>query len=367
MTISPQDLGRRIIEINRAVRLGSTTAEEWAQRITRLMQAQPEISEPISVRNVRPLQGGAGSSSGTLFFEASYRSAGEDVHGQYVLRFTPAELLFHAYDLDGQVRIQRALAEADVPVPAQCWEDTKGLRLGVPGYVMARARGEAAPAAWFAEGVFAEASPAKRRRLITAYLSTLAKIHAVDWRRAGLSFLLDRADGDGLIEREVNWYWDGLKHAEEAEAMERFGAVRRWLVANQPRIPTPVLCHGDTNFTNNLFDGDSVSAVLDWEMAFIGAPEADLAYALHAMESLGDSRLEGIPSPEEMVEEYQGLSGRTVHDLGYYRLFALFRVALILTMGKRAFPPDFQVPFSGYIERTAARMYEQAKALNADV
>ena len=367
MAISPEDLGRRIIEINRAVRLGSTTSEEWAARIACLMRSQPEISEPVVVRNVRPLQGGAGSSSGTLFFEADYRSGRVDIAGRYVLRFTPAELLFHAYDLDGQVRIQRALAETDVPVPAQCWEDTKGRRLGVPGYVMERTGGEAAPAAWFAEGVIAEASPDKRRRLITAYLSTLAKIHAVDWRRRGLSFLLERADGERLIEREVNWYWDGLIHAREDEGMERFGPVRRWLIANQPPIPQPVLCHGDTNFTNNLFDGDSVSAVLDWEMAFIGAPEADLAYGLHAMEALGAERPDGIPTQQEIIEEYQRLSGRAVHHMDYYRLFALFRVVLILTMGKRAFPPDFQAPFASYIEQTDARMHEQLKAMGEEL
>ena len=361
MTISPTDLGRRIIEINRAVRLGSTTPKEWALRIERLMRAQPEISEPIAVRNVRPLQGGAGSSSGTLFFEACHFAAGEEIKGEYVLRFAPAELLFHVYALDGQVRIQRGLAETDVPVPEQCWEDPSGRHLGVPGYVMARTRGEAAPAAWFAEGVIAEASPARRRRLITAYLATLAKIHAVDWRRRGLSFLLDRAKGEALIEREVNWYWDGLEFAGERAAMDRFGLVRQWLIDNQPPIPTPVLCHGDTNFTNNLFDGDGVSAVLDWEMAFIGAPEADLAYGLNAMEALGLERPEGIPSAAEMIEEYERLSGRTARDMDYYRLFALYRVVLILTLGKRAFPPDFQATFSSYIEGTADRMYAQAK------
>jgi len=366
MTISPQDLGRRIIEINRAVRLGSTTPEEWALRIARLIGAQPEISEPVAVRNVRPLTGGAGSSSGTLFFEARHRAWGEDVDGQYVLRFTPAEPLFHVYDLDGQIRIQRALAETDVPVAEQCWEDPTGRHLGTPGYVMVRTPGEAAPAAWFAEGVIADAAPERRRRMITAYLSTLAKIHAVDWRRRGLSFLLDRAEGEKLIEREINWYWGGLAQAGECAAMDRFGPVRRWLTQNQPMIERPVLCHGDTNFTNNLFDGDEVSAVLDWEMAFIGAPEADLAYGLGAMDALGPERPEGIPSPAEMIAEYERLSGRTVRDMDYYRLFALYRVVLILTMGKRAFPPDFQAVFATYIEHTADRLYAQAKVLNAD-
>ena len=274
MTISAEDLGRRIIEINRAVRLGSTTSEEWAERIARMMRAQPDLSEPISVSRVRPLQGGAGSSSGTLFFEARSGQAGGIVEKSYVLRFKPAEQLFHVYDLDGQVRIQRALAETNVPVPAQCWEDSKGRYLGVPGYVMERAPGEAAPAAWFSEGVIAEASPADRRRLINAYVATLANIHAVDWRRRGLSFLLDRAEGEGLIAREINWYWDALNWAGEQAAAARFSAVRAWLLANQPPIGRPVLCHGDTNFTNNLFHNNAVSAVLDWEMAFIGAPES---------------------------------------------------------------------------------------------
>jgi hypothetical protein len=46
-------------------------------------------------------------------------------------------------------------------------------------------------------------------------------------------------------------------------------------------------------------------------------------------------------------------------------LFALFRVVLILTLGKRAFPPDFQAPFSAYIERTADLMNDQARELRA--
>lgn len=363
MTISPDDLGRRIIEINRAVRLGTTTPVEWAERLTQLMRAQPEISEPIMVSNVRPLQGGAGSSSGTLFFEAKFRESGLDVDGAFVLRFRPAEQLFQFYDLDGQVRIQRALGETDVPVPGQCWEDLSGRYLKTPGYVMHRTRGEAAPAAWFSEGVFAEATPERRGRLVGSYLSTLAKIHATDWRRRGLSFLLERAEGEGLIAREVGWYWNSLIWAGETAAMTRFAPIRAWLIANQPPIPVAVLCHGDTNFTNNLFDGDEVSAVLDWEMAFIGAPEADLAYAIMAMTALTPEMPEGVPGPDDMVAEYERLSGRKVADLAYYKLFALFRVVLILTLAVRVFPPDFQAHFSTYAERTVDKMLEQARIL----
>lgn len=367
MSVSAQDLGRRIVEINRAFRLGATTPEEWTDRIVNMLRAQPDISEPIAVRDVRPLKGAAGSSSGTLFFEASHVANGSVVEGSYVLRFTPTEQLFRVYDLDGQIRIQRALAETDVPVPRQCWEDTKGRYLGVPGYVMARAPGAAAPQAWFAEGVIAEAEPPVRRRMMTSYLATLAKIHAVDWRRRGLSFLLERAEGEGLIGREINWYWEAMDWAGEREAMLRFEQVRVWLASHQPAISSPCLCHGDTNFTNNLFDGDAVSGVLDWEMAFIGAPEADLAYALLAISALEATLPDGIPSAAEMTSEYERLSGRKIENLTYYKLFALFRVVLILNLGKRAFPPEFQAPFSAYIESTVDRMNEQSRSLGAPV
>ena len=36
--------------------------------------------------------------------------------------------------------------------------------------------------------------PVRRRALVLSFVATLAKVHAVDWRGRGLSFLLDRAE-----------------------------------------------------------------------------------------------------------------------------------------------------------------------------
>jgi aminoglycoside phosphotransferase (APT) family kinase protein len=357
-----QELGRRIIEINRKFRLGDTTPAEWTTRIEVLLRAQPDLRPPLRVSNVRPLQGGAGSSSGTLFFEAEISG---EAPQEYVLRFEPIQKLFHVYDLDGQVRIQRALADTDVPVPAQCWEDIKGHHLTVPGYIMERAAGEAAPAAWFSEGLIAEAEPARRRTLVLSFVETLARVHAVDWRLKGLSFLLDRAEGPGLLGREINWYWDALTWAGETAALARLGGVHEWLLANQPNYAAAVLCHGDANFTNNLFSGDEVTAVLDWEMAFIGTPECDLTYALMGMSSLSTDFPDGVPTPEEMLVEYERVSGRTLRDLPYYTVFCHYRLAVILNLGMRAFPPDFQVTFQAYIDGSEAKLFEHARSAGA--
>lgn len=362
---SAKDLGRRIIEINRKVRMGDTTPDEWADRLLRFLKAQPDLCEPLRVFNVRVPEGGAGSSSGTLFFEAQVSTSQETTTKHYVLRFTPAEQLFHAYDLDGQVRIQRGLADTDVPVPVQCWEDIPGTYLGVPAYVMERAHGEAAPGAWFAEGVIAESDPARRRALVFSFIHTLALIHSVDWRRQGLSFLLNRASGSGLIEREVEWYRDGLAWAGETDYLARLAPIRNWLIANQPPYAKAVLCHGDANFTNNLFDVNHVSAVLDWEMAFIGTPECDLTYAIIGMATLTDHFPEGVPSAEEMLAEYERVTGASLQHLDYYRLFTLYRIVATHALGLRAFPPDFKAAFDGYVAGLVNKLMDQAKKVGA--
>lgn len=365
MAIGAEELGKRIIEINRKVRLGDTSTDEWALRIERLLCAQPDIPVVPRVLNVRSLEGGAGSSSGTLFFDLEWGKPGSSHQTKHVLRFTPAEQLFHAYDLDGQVRIQRALAETNVPVPGQCWEDIAGTYLVASGYIMERAVGEAAPGAWFAQGVIADATPQNRRKLVMSFVDTLARIHAVDWRRRGMSFLLDRAQGDGLIAREINWYWDGLRWANEQVAMDRFSAIRDWLLANQPPVTAPVLCHGDANFTNYLFDQNAVSAVLDWEMAFIGTAECDVTYAILGMSALTSDFPEGVPSAEEMIAEYERVSGRKLRDLPYYRLFTLYRIVMTHILGIRAFPADFKAAFQGHVDGLINKMNEQARNVGA--
>lgn len=356
-------LGKRIIEINRKVRLGDTSMDVWSHRVQSLLAAQPDLDLPQKIENMRAPEGGAGSSSGTLFFDLVSAIDGSRQH--CVLRFLPAQQLFHSYDLSGQVRIQRALADSPVPVPRQCWEDMKGTYLGVPGYIMERAIGEAAPGAWFSEGVIAQAEPVERRRLILSFVETLAAVHAVPWRTKGLSFLLDRAEGPGLIGREINWYWDGLSWAGELDAIRRFAPVREWLLENQPRYSEAVLCHGDANFTNNLFREGEVSAVLDWEMAFIGTPECDLTYAIRGMAALTSDFPPGVPTQEEMLRTYESVSGRKLENLEYYDVFSLYRIVLTHILGLRAFPADFRASFAAHVNSLIAKLdsaFEAARA-----
>jgi aminoglycoside phosphotransferase (APT) family kinase protein len=77
------------------------------------------------------------------------------------------------------------------------------------------------------------------------------------------------------------------------------------------------VCWGDRRLSNILYGPQfEVAAVLDWEIAYIGDHEADLAWMLFVdwacSEYEGVPRLDGTPTREETVDRYEQLSGRTV-------------------------------------------------------
>ena len=81
-----------------------------------------------------------------------------------------------------------------------------------------------------------------------------------------------------------------------------------------------------------------VLALLDWELATLGDPLADLGY-LVATWSDADSpptvldlspvtRGDGFPSREELAARYAERSGRAVGNLAWYQVLALWKAAV---------------------------------------
>ncbi|HEY3653416.1 MAG TPA: phosphotransferase family protein [Steroidobacteraceae bacterium] len=365
MSNGVENLGRRMVELSRNARLGNITLPEWSARLGALIQAQPDVVGEVSVSSVRPVTSGAGTSSGTLLFEVQYGTDGSPVTRNCVLRFEPIRPLFHVYDMRAQVRIQQALADSAIPVPAQYWDDLEGCYLKVSGYVMERIDGKTPPQAWMKEGVLAEASPAERRQMILSFIRKLAALHKVDWRAKSLGFLQNRGQGDKVIDREVNWYWDALRWLGAHEPLNRFAPIRDWLIANEPPVPSPCLCHGDANLTNNLFRDGEVVAVIDWEMAFIGAPECDIGMVDLTLTSMTAELPDGFPSLEEIHREYEEQSGHTLRHMDYYTLFALFRGSTILTIARPHFPQEFLPTFDAHTNAVVSRMEKLASKLGA--
>jgi hypothetical protein len=110
------------------------------------------------------------------------------------------------------------------------------------------------------------------------------------------------------------------------------------------------LCWGDSRLPNVIFQGTRVAAVLDWEMAFLGDPEADLAWWLfldwcHST-GYGIPRLEGLPGRDETVARYEELTDRRVEHLRYQEVMAAFRYGVI-TMRLARLLREANIPVAG--------------------
>ena len=170
-------------------------------------------------------------------------------------------------------------------------------------------------------------------------VATLAELHAVDHVAAGLA---DLARGDGYLERQVTG-WTGRYSKAQTDEIPAMATVAEWLVANVPASGPPTLIHNDFKYDNVVLDPQnltSVVAVLDWEMATIGDPLADLGTSLaywiepddpDDMRSLGFvlTATRGNLTRAEVAAAYADASGRDVTHIVFHYVLGLFKVAVI--------------------------------------
>ncbi|MEM7311479.1 MAG: phosphotransferase, partial [Planctomycetota bacterium] len=165
--------------------------------------------------------------------------------------------------LEREGKIMEVLEAHGVRVP-----HVFGLHLDPPGLLMERRPG--AP-----PNVHAAASPADGEAIIDEYLGELAKIHAIpvsEFEKVGLRA---KASAEESCLGETPAMEEGYRAAKsEPDPLIEF--LLKWVRRNVPRDrerQTLVLCDSG----QFLWEGRSVTALLDFELAYIGDPAADLA------------------------------------------------------------------------------------------
>lgn len=296
----------------------------------------PEVSE------VRPPEGN-GMSSETLLFDltATDEGGGRTTTG-YAARLAPAQVdhpVFPSYDLELQYRCLRLVGEhSDVPVPVTPWFEPDDAALGSPFFVMERIDGVVAsdnPPYVFG-GWVVDAGPEGRRRLEEGVVDAIAGIHAIDVGTVDVGFLDRPEHGATPLDQHLGyqrWYYDWAHGDREFTQIERALA---WLEANRPTGEETVVNWGDARLGNTMFRDFEPVGVLDWEMASLGAPEADLAWSVHLHDFFADLavRFEMDPLADffdraRVIARYEEVSGRTVRNYDYYDVFAGLRYAIV--------------------------------------
>ncbi len=297
---------------------------------------------------------------------------------QVVLRRPPRPPLPpSAHDVLREARLLRALRPTAARVPDVLAVCENEATIGAPFYVMELVEGEAIVASLPP----ALDTPTERRRISEQLIDSLVEIHAVDWRAAGLE---DFGKPTGYLERQLRRFgglWE-LNKTREIPAVESVG---RWLAEHLPSSGTATIVHGDYRLGNTMFALDAparLAAVLDWEMATIGDPLADIGYLCMMWAQAGDpieglraalgnvTRAEGFYTRDELIGRYEERSGRPVGDVRWYITLALWKSVVFMEGNyKRAIAGTTDDPYlaqfgEGVLE-LAARAEEVALSAGA--
>lgn len=256
-----------------------------------------------------------------------------DANGmQMVLRRPPmGHVLATAHDMAREHRLITAVGASNVPVPRTLGLCTDVEVNGAPFYVMA-----------FVPGIVLD-SPEKgnllpvglRQQASEDLIDVLADLHAVDVDAVGLG---DLAKRDGYVERQVK-RWSTQWQNSKTRDLPAVDEVASLLGNNIPVQQGVSIAHGDYRFGNCLTDVEHgrIAAVLDWELCTLGDPLADLGYVgiywtdpgMPNMRGTDPSGIEGFPTFDHLVERYAKRTGHDCSNIGYYKAFASFRLAVI--------------------------------------
>ena len=247
--------------------------------------------------------------------------------GSVVVRRPPLGLVLpSAHDMAREYRVTAALSTIGFPVAKPLLLCADEDVIGAPFYVMEHLdgtvlRGDALST------VDSEAAARCGTRLV----DTLLRLHSVDYAAIGLG---DFGRPDGYLQRQVR-RWHQQWEASRTRELPLLESVTERLRDRLPASPRPGIVHGDYRLDNVMFEPGlgAIRAVMDWEMATIGDPLADVGLLVVYTDSstlrLIPSVPVGYPTGEQLARGYAEGSGIPLDRLDWYIAFGFFKLAVI--------------------------------------
>lgn len=302
---------------------------ETRDALRSFLEARGIVSGPITTRPI-----GDGHSNLTFLVSDGDTSV-------VVRRPPPPPIPPGANDMLREAKLLTALHPTTVPVPQVLAVAHEGEVLDVAFYVMTFAAGP----------VVTDCTPPPldtaehRRHVGHSMIDTLAELHAVDWRAAGLERM---GRPEGFNARHLQ-RMRRLVADENGAAPSDFADVDAWLEKNVPPESGATLIHCDFRIGNVVLAPDApgrIAAVLDWELATIGDPLLDVGYLLATVPDpgqpmnptaeLSSAMLEdGYPTKPELAQRYSERTGRDVSSLAWYTTLSLWKLAVLYEYSRR--------------------------------
>ncbi len=261
----------------------------------------------------------------------------QDVTGRSaILRRPPSgTVLPTAHDMGREFRFLSALSPTGFPVPrplAICYDSTL---IGTPFYLMEEAKGLI-----LRDRDQATTLATTTRALIGPNLvATLAELHSLDPNAINLQA---KTDPRSYLARQLDRWLGQVSRVRsfKAELTDTVTAVGQQLRAEMPVTDTIGIVHGDYRLDNVVLTNEgTVVAVLDWEIASIGDPLADIGMLGVYWADAGDdqmdgvngaTKIEGFTARLELYKLYAELRQIDPERIYYYERFGSWKLACIL-------------------------------------
>jgi aminoglycoside phosphotransferase (APT) family kinase protein len=322
----------------------------------RLAEASGTPVVPVDI--AAPARAGVGQSGDTWLFQARWAEHGRPRTADLVLRRQPGyDGIFLRPDAGREFTVIQGLARyPSVPVPRARWVERDPAVLGAPFFVMDQVPGivPSGRPSIHVTGWLTTLTPGQRRSAWQSSIDAIAALHAVPWRSSH-AFL---AVGDPPLSGDsdsapADDAWFGLdrylRHMAEWYHWTAAGrvfpvtdAALAYLLEHAPGAAAspPALTWGDARPGNIIFDPARCvpAALIDWEVAAIAPPEADVAHWLifddFATSAAGVERLPGYATRDKIISRYEAASGRLLGDVGYFEIAqSLFLATTLIRQG----------------------------------
>lgn len=301
------------------------------QRIVRYLSAQWSGERPVRVLSLSRIHGGASRETFRVRVET-----GDGRELGLIFRRDPVSTLIET-EREIEFAAYRSFEGSAVPVPRALFLERGIEWLERPFFVMEEVEGCSA-------GSILAGDPygPRRQRIGEQFYRILGDIARQDASSSLLSGHVPVPKPDQAWVGELD-KWEKVIDEDELEPQPIARAVIRYLRANPPPPAQRIsIVHGDYRTGNFLFDpAGTIRAILDWEMAHIGDPLEDLAWALDPLWSSDRQNPGGMLPRAEAIAIWERTTGlrASPEAMGWWTMFASLKgLAIWISSAK-----EFQV------------------------
>ncbi|MBL7501078.1 phosphotransferase family protein [Frankia sp. CNm7] len=225
-----------------------------------------------------------------------------------------------------EARILAGVHRMGAPVPEVLAVDTgeaTGRRCFVMEHVEGRGVADSSAAGPHDDPWLRDAGPAATRAIWESFHDALAALHSVDAAKVP-----EASHGPRGVLDVLDYWRAALVDVAPAESVPRQLRLLDWLRDNVPpgADDAPAVCMGDARIANCLIAGTEARALVDFEVAYVGNPAADIAYSIFfdgLHRASAQQPLDGQPGADETWERWSRATGRPAANRAYWTAFGV--------------------------------------------